>query len=93
MSRCHFKSSQILKREITMPTKTNKAVLLFKSGNVKKAFAIFRTFWIGFTKDERRTLQIASEALNGMGKFYSDLGIDISLEVSKAKEIVINKYF
>lgn len=76
-----------------MRTKTNKAVQLFKSGNIKEAFAIFRTFRIGFTKDERRTLQIASEALNGMGKFYSDLGIDISLEVSKAKKIVVNKYF
>ena len=76
-----------------MQTKTNNAVQLFKSGNIKEAFAIFRTFRIGFTKDERRTLQIASEALNGMGKFYSDLGIDISLEVSKAKQIVINKYF
>lgn len=76
-----------------MQTKTNNAVQLFKSGNIKEALAIFRTFRIGFTKDERRTLQIASEVLNGMGKFYSDLGIDISLEVSKAKEIVINKYF
>lgn len=76
-----------------MQTKTDKAVQLFKSGNIKEAFAIFRTFRIGFTKDERRTLQIASEALNGMGKFYNDLGIDVSLEMSKAKEIVINKYF
>lgn len=39
-----------------MHTKTNNAVQLFKSGNVKEALAIFRTFRIGFTKDERRTL-------------------------------------
>ena len=48
-----------------MRTKTEKAINLFESGCLKEALSIFRTFRIGFTKEERRTLQIASESLAG----------------------------
>ena len=42
-----------------METKTSKAIGLFKDGRLRDALAIFKTFKIGFTKDERRTIQIA----------------------------------
>lgn len=73
-------------------TKTSKALALFEDGKIREALAIFRTFRMGFTRDEKRTIQIASDTLNGSGRFYSDLGIDASLEVKKAIQIVRQKY-
>lgn len=48
-----------------MKTKTNKAISLLQCGDLKAALAIFSTFRIGFTKEEQRTLKIASESLSG----------------------------
>lgn len=75
-----------------MRTKTEKAVSLFQSGYLKEALAIFRTFRIGFTKEERRTLQIASEILMGNGSFYQQIGIDTDSMISKSVEIITEKY-
>lgn len=75
-----------------MKTKTEKAVKLFQSGCLKEALAIFRTFRIGFTKEERRTLQIASESLTGNCGFYRQIGIDTDSMIMKSKEIIIEKY-
>lgn len=77
----------------SMRTKTEKAVKLFQSGCLKEALAIFRTFRIGFTKEERRTLQIASESLTGNSGFYQKIGIDTDSMIMKSKEIIIEKYF
>lgn len=77
----------------SMRTKTEKAVKLFQSGCLKEALAIFRTFRIGFTKEERRTLQIASESLTGNSGFYQQIGIDTDSMIMKSKEIIIEKYF
>ena len=73
-------------------TKTEKAVALWKEGEVKKALAIFVTFKIGFSKAEQRTLQIANECLAGHVGFYSQLGIDIKQELKKAREIINTRY-
>ena len=75
-----------------METKTSKAVALFRSGHLKEALSIFRTFRIGFTQDERRTLQIASESLSGNDRFYKQIGIDTNSEIEKSKELLTNKY-
>lgn len=75
-----------------MKTKTEKAISLFKSGCLKEALAIFRTFRIGFTKEERRTLQIAYESLTGNDDFYKQLGIDTSDEIDKSRTILCSKY-
>lgn len=75
-----------------MITKTEKAILLFRSGQLKEALSIFRTFRIGFTKEERRTLQIASESLSGNSGFYRQLGIDTNKEIERSKQLLINKY-
>ena len=75
-----------------METKTNKAISMLRTGNLKEALSIFRTFRIGFTKEERRTLQIASESLSGNSLFYQQLGIDTNKEIEKSKSIIASKY-
>lgn len=75
-----------------METKTSKAVTLFRSGRLKEALSIFRTFRVGFTNEERRTLQIASESLSGNSSFYQQIGIDTVREIEKSKELLIKKY-
>lgn len=75
-----------------MRTKTEKAINLFESGCLKEALSIFCTFRIGFTKEERRTLQIASESLAGNASFYQQLGIDTNKEIERSKSIIASKY-
>lgn len=75
-----------------METKTSRATSLLRTGNLKEALSIFRTFRIGFTKEERRTLQIASESLSGNSSFYQQLGIDTDKEIEKSKYILTSKY-
>lgn len=75
-----------------METKTSKAVLLLRSGCLKGSLSIFRTFKIGFTKEERRTLQIASESLSGNAGFYQQIGIDTNREIERSKELLHKKY-
>lgn len=75
-----------------MQTKTSKAISLLRSGCLKEALAIFRTFRVGFTKEERRTLQIASEALSGNSSFYQQIGIDTDIEIEKSKSMLYDKY-
>lgn len=75
-----------------METKTSKAISLLHSGYLKEALAIFSTFRVGFSKEERRTLKIAHECLSGNAGFYRQLGIDTSEEVEKSKSILIAKY-
>lgn len=75
-----------------METKTYKAISLFRAGQLKEALSIFRTFKIGFTDDERRTLQIASESLSGSSIFYQQLGIDTEKEIAKSKQLLAERY-
>ena len=65
---------------------------MLRAGNLKEALSIFRTFRIGFTKEERRTLQIASESLSGNSLFYQQLGIDTDKEIEKSRSILTSKY-
>lgn len=75
-----------------METKTSKAISLLRSGYLKEALAIFSTFRIGFTSEERRTLKIAHECLSGNVRFYRQLGIDTNAEIEKSKSILSKKY-
>lgn len=75
-----------------MIRKTDKALRMFRAGDFRGAFSIFSTFRAGFTREETRTLQIASESLGGHAGFYQSIGVDTSAEVSKAKEIIRTKY-
>ena len=75
-----------------MITKTNKAISLLQSGCLKEALAIFSTFRIGFTKEERSTLKIAYECLSGNAGFYRQLGIDTNAEIEKSKSLLFDRY-
>lgn len=75
-----------------MRTKTAKAIQLMQDGETAKALSIFKTFKIGFDKEERRIIQIASESMNGFGKFYIKLGYDVEKFQAKAIAIVKEKY-
>lgn len=73
-------------------TKTHKALSLFKKGLIKESLAIFKTFRIGFTREEKRTLEIASDCLNGRSLFYQQIGVDIEKTISSSKSIIQSKY-
>ncbi len=75
-----------------METKTQKALCLLKSGNVKDALKIIRTFRIGFSKDERRVISIACECLCGSASFYTSIGVNCEKIVNDAIAIVNEKY-
>lgn len=75
-----------------METKTSKAISLLQSGCLKEALAIFSTFRIGFTREERRTLKIAHECLSGNAEFYKQLGIDTNMVVDESRIILSRKY-
>lgn len=81
-----------ISHQSNMETKTSKAISLLRSGCLKEALAIFSTFRIGFTSEERRTLKIAHECLTGNAGFYRQLGIDTRLEIEKSKSILLDKY-
>ena len=73
-------------------TKTHKAVNLFKQGLIKESLAIFKTFRIGFTREEKRTLEIASDCLNGRSSFYQQIGIDTETIIRQSLSIINSKY-
>ena len=75
-----------------METKTSKAITLLRSGCLKEALAIFSTFRVGFTKEERRTLKIAHECLSGNAGFYRQLGIHTNAEIEKSKSLLFDRY-
>lgn len=71
-----------------METKTSQAVSLYNAGHYKESFAIFKTFKLGVTKQERRTLQMAHE-IAGVGReFYQQLGYDTKKIMNQAHAIV-----
>jgi len=72
--------------------KTDKALSLLRQGRFEDALSIIVHFRLGFTKEEKRTLEIAHESLTGHSSFYESIGVDTSTCISKAREIVRNKY-
>ena len=75
-----------------METKTIQAVSQFKSGNLSASLKIFKTFKMGFTKEEQRTIQIASESLSGKSTFYQQLGINTKEIIAQSESIIRTKY-
>lgn len=73
-------------------TKVDKVKSLLAKGAFQKALAIVRTFRIGFTKDEKRSIEIAYESLVGRDKFYQSIGIDTNKEIEKARQLLSDKY-
>lgn len=63
-----------------MKTKTAEAFQLFNDGKISQAYAIFKTFKLGLTPEERRAIQITHEVSCGRGNFYASVGVDIDKE-------------
>lgn len=76
----------------TRQTRTDKAKELFTYGAFTESLKIFKTFKIGFTKDEHRTLEIAYESLTGNEKFYQAIGVDTAGMITQARTIIKEKY-
>ena len=68
--------------------KTEQAMFLYKSGDLRKALGIVKGFRIGLSDVDRRTLQIAYEVLQGHGEFYRQIGINPQDVVEKAKAVL-----
>lgn len=73
-------------------TKTQIACSLLRSGDVKEALKMFRTFRLGWSKEEKRKVDIACECLCGNAAFYSSLGIDCGQVVDEAVALLRGKY-
>lgn len=75
-----------------MDTKTSKAVELWKQGYKVEALAIFKTFKLGFSKEEKDTITIAHEMQTLGSKFYEMLGYDSKEVMQEAICIIEEKY-
>lgn len=73
-------------------TKTERAKALLSAGRFKEALAIIKTFRLGFTKAEKRSIEIAYESLNGHEQFYRSLGIDTGKEIEETRQLLADKY-
>lgn len=73
-------------------TKTEQAITLWKSGKIKEALRIFKTFKIGFSKTDKETIQIAYEMLSGNETFYVSLGFNKKEVETKAITIIEKSY-
>lgn len=76
-----------------MQTKTQQAIEWYKSGDLRKALAIIKTFRIGFTKEQKRSVQIAYECITGNGRFYEQLGYDTATLIREGVNAVEEIFF
>lgn len=76
-----------------MKTKTDQLKQQFSSGNLAGALKIFKTFKIGITPEEQRTVEIAYEAITGKEQFYQSLGINTDEAKEEAIQIINLRYF
>lgn len=74
-----------------MIKKQEKAVLLLKQGRFEKAISIIAKFRLGFSREEKRIIEIAHECLSGHSSLYEAIGIDAEKYISKAKGIIERK--
>lgn len=72
--------------------KTEEAKALLKAGKFKESLTIIKTFRFGFTKEEKRCIQIAHESLHGHDQFYRSLGIDTDKELDRCYRLLVDKY-
>lgn len=72
-------------------TKTEQAIDAFKQGSLKHAFRMMFRFR-GFTKEEKRVIQIAYECMAGKEAFYVSLGINPGTIITQAIDSVSRRY-
>lgn len=73
-------------------TKVDKVKSLLVTGDFQKALTIVKTFRIGFSKEEKRSIEIAHEVLTGNERFYQALGIDTEKEIERTRQLLADKY-
>ena len=74
-----------------MMTKTDNAKRYYQQGGIGKAIKIFSKFH-GFSKEEQRCLQIASDCYSGNRALYKSLGIDIEKILLEATVCIEKRY-
>lgn len=74
-----------------MMTKTEIAKRYYQQGDIGKAVKTLSKFH-GFSKEEKRCLQIASECYSGNRSFYESLGIDIEKVLLEAIVCIEKRY-
>lgn len=73
-------------------TKVDKVKSLLAAEAFQEALTIVKTFRFGFTKEEKRSIEIAYECLSGHDQFYSSIGIDTEKEIEKVSLLLTDKY-
>lgn len=73
-------------------TKTAKAKAYLQSGDIKSCLRILKTFKVGISKDEKRSIEIGYECLSGKDNFYRQIGIDVQAVITQSRDIAI-RYF
>lgn len=73
-------------------SKTNQAIALWNKGLWVQAFAIFSTFKLGFTKEQRELLKICHEMNAGNTAFYERLGYSHDAVLTDAEQIIRSVY-
>lgn len=71
-------------------TKNQQAINYYLEGNIKKSFAIFKTFRLCFNQEEKRLFEISYEIISGNDLFYKQLGYDTNSIVVKTNKIAKN---
>ena len=73
-------------------TKVDKVKSLLAAEAFQEALTIVKTFRFGFSKEEKRSIEIAYEGLNGHEQFYKSIGIDTDKEIEKVSLLLTDKY-
>lgn len=73
-------------------TKVDKVKSLLAAEAFQEALTIVKTFRFGFSKEEKRSIEIAYECLNGHEQFYKSIGIDTDKEIEKVSLLLNDKY-
>lgn len=73
-------------------SKVDKVKSLLAVGAFQKALTIVKTFRLGFSREEKRSIQIAYESLSGHEQFYRSLGIDVDKVIEETRQLLADKY-
>lgn len=73
-------------------TKVDKVKSLLAAEAFQEALTIVKTFRLGFSKEEKRSIQIAYESLSGHEQFYRSLGIDVDKVIKDTRQLLTEKY-
>ena len=72
-------------------SKVDKVKSLLAVGAFQKALTIVKTFRLGFSREEKRSIQIAYESLSGYEQFYRSLGIDVDKVIEETRQLLADK--